>query len=146
VLSLFRIPQPSPPDFYSPVMRVNRPACPFGSKIHRQRIRPNSKVQANGDDKDHSLFHKCQGLSKVMSFWGESAFGWRRQSSLCGKMLIVSLTLCSYKGRKNLRRGVLEALRLFTNVCTRADWLPQKPLDYSILVPRSLTSPPQCSA
>jgi hypothetical protein len=44
----------------------------FGSKIHRQRIRPNSEVQADVDHGDHSLFHKCQELSKVMSFLEKS--------------------------------------------------------------------------
>jgi hypothetical protein len=36
------------------------------------RIRPNSEVQADVDHEDHSLFHKCQELSKVMSFLEKS--------------------------------------------------------------------------
>jgi len=64
----------------------------------------------------HSLFHKCQELSKVMSFLEKSA-------RLAQTILLVwqnayrQLNVVFLQGRKNLQRGVLEASRLLRNVC-----------------------------
>jgi hypothetical protein len=104
----------------------------FGSKIHRQGYGRTVKYKLMLTTGTTAYFISVKNFQKSCRFW-KSPFGWRRQYSLCGKMLIVSLTLCSYKGRKNLQREVPEASRLLRNVCTSHYF--EKQLDYSILIP-----------
>jgi hypothetical protein len=104
----------------------------FGPKIHRQGYGRTVKGKLMLTTGTTAYFISVKNFQKSCRFL-KSPFGWRRRYSLCGKMLIVSLTLCSYKGRKNLQRGVLEASRLLRNVCT--SHFLEKQLDYSILIP-----------